>query len=70
MIHQPLGGTSGQASDIERAAKHITHTKDVLMRILSERTGQTVERLTADCDRDSYFSAEEAVAYGLADSIM
>lgn len=70
MIHQPLGGISGQASDIERAASHITNTKAVLMNLLSENTGQTRERVTADCDRDSYMTSEEAVKYGIADKIL
>ena len=70
MIHQPLGGISGQASDIERAASHITETKRVLMRLLSERTGQDEERITADCDRDSYMNAQYAVEYGLVDKIL
>lgn len=70
MIHQPLGGISGQASDIERAATHITETKRVLMTLLSGRTGQTVEQVTADCDRDSYMNAEQAVKYGLVDTIL
>lgn len=69
MIHQPLGGISGQASDIERAANHITRTKELLMKILSERTGQSVERVTLDCDRDSYMNAETAIAYGIADKL-
>lgn len=70
MIHQPLGGISGQASDIERAATHITNTKAVLMKLLSETTGQTTEKVTADCDRDSYMNAEEAIGYGIADKIL
>ncbi len=70
MIHQPLGGISGQASDIERAATHITETKRVLMQLLSDRTGQTIEQVTADCDRDSYMNAEQAVTYGLVDAIL
>ena len=69
MIHQPLGGISGQASDIERAANHITKTKELLMKMLSERTGQTVKQVTLDCDRDSYMSAEAAIEYGIADKI-
>ncbi len=69
MIHQPLGGISGQASDIERAANHISSTKLLLMKILSDMTGQSQEKITADCDRDSYMNAEEAVSYGIADKI-
>ena len=70
MIHQPLGGISGQASDIERAANHIAETKRLLMELLAEKTGQTVERITADCDRDSYMNAEQSVEYGLSDEII
>lgn len=70
MIHQPLGGVSGQASDIELAASHISDTKKLLMHILSEKTGQSVKRITADCDRDSYMNAEKAVSYGLVDAIL
>ena len=70
MIHQPLGGAQGQASDIERATKHILRTKEELMKLLAERTGQTRKRVTDDCDRDTYLSAEEAVKYGLADAII
>lgn len=70
MIHQPLGGISGQASDIERAAVHITNTKSVLMKLLSETTGQTMEQVTADCDRDSYMNAEAAIRYGIADKVL
>ncbi|MBO6303097.1 MAG: ATP-dependent Clp protease proteolytic subunit [Ruminiclostridium sp.] len=70
MIHQPLGGARGQASDIERATRHILHIKEVLMKLLADRTGQSVEKITNDCDRDTYLSAEEAVSYGLVDGIL
>lgn len=70
MIHQPLGGVKGQASDIERAATHITETKRVLMELLAERTGRSVEQIIADCDRDSYMNAEQSVKYGLVDAIL
>ncbi len=70
MIHQPLGGAQGQASDIERATKHLLRTKEELMKLLADRTGQTIKKLTADCDRDTYLTANEAVKYGLADAIL
>ena len=70
MIHQPLGGFSGQASDMERAANHLAHTKKVLMTMLSERTGQPIRKVTSDCDRDSWLSAPEAIEYGIVDSIL
>ncbi len=70
MIHQPLGGAQGQASDIERATRHILKAKDKLMRLLSDRTGQSIEQVTSDCDRDTYLSAEEALNYGLVDAIL
>ncbi|MDO4731992.1 MAG: ATP-dependent Clp endopeptidase proteolytic subunit ClpP [Bacillota bacterium] len=70
MIHQPLGGTHGQASDIEIHAKHILKTREKLNRILSERTGQPLERIDQDTDRDYFMSAEEARAYGLVDDVI
>jgi ATP-dependent Clp protease protease subunit len=70
MIHQPLGGTSGQASDIDIAAKHILRTKDKLNRILSENCGKDYDTVAADSDRNNWMSAEEAVAYGLIDKIV
>lgn len=70
MIHQPLGGAQGQATEIEIAAKHILKTRDTLNKILAERTGQTLKVIARDTDRDNYMSAEEAVKYGLVDSIM
>ena len=70
MIHQPLGGAQGQATEIEIAAKHILKTRDTLNKILSERTGQTLKVIARDTDRDNYMSAEEAVKYGLVDAIM
>ncbi|MBQ6807969.1 MAG: ATP-dependent Clp endopeptidase proteolytic subunit ClpP [Firmicutes bacterium] len=70
MIHQPLGGTHGQASDIEIHAKHILKTREKLNRILSERTGQPLERIDQDTDRDYFMSAEEAKAYGLVDDVI
>lgn len=70
MIHQPLGGAQGQATEIEIAAKHILKTRDTLNKILAERTGQTLKVIARDTDRDNYMSAEEAVKYGLVDAIM
>ncbi len=69
MIHQPLGGTQGQASDIEIQAKHMKKTKNMLNKILSENTGKSLEEIEKDTDRDNYMSAEEAKEYGLIDNI-
>lgn len=70
MIHQPLGGAQGQATDIEIHAKHILKTREKINRILSERTGQPLERVDMDTDRDFFMSAEEAKAYGLVDDVI
>jgi len=70
MIHQPLGGAQGQASDLEIAAKRILKMRDRLNRILAERTGQPLERIERDTDRDNFLSAEEALKYGLIDKII
>ena len=70
MIHQPLGGAKGQATDIEIAAKHILRTKERLNAILAERTGQPIERIKEDTERDNYMSAQEALDYGLIDKII
>lgn len=70
MIHQPLGGAQGQATEIEIAARHILKTREKLNKILSERTGQPVEVIEKDTDRDNFMSAEEALNYGLIDKIM
>jgi len=70
MIHQPLGGAQGQATEIEIAARHILNTRDRLNRILSERTGQPIEVIEKDTDRDNFMSAEEAKEYGLIDEVM
>lgn len=69
MIHQPLGGFSGQASDVEIQAKEVVKMRAQINRILSEHTGKTVKRIAQDTDRDHFMSAEEAVAYGLVDAI-
>ncbi|MDN6194184.1 MAG: ATP-dependent Clp endopeptidase proteolytic subunit ClpP [Alkalibacterium sp.] len=70
MIHQPLGGAQGQATEIEIAAKHILRTRDRLNSILVERTGQSKEVIERDTDRDFFMTAEEAKEYGLVDEIM
>ena len=70
MIHQPLGGARGQATEIEIAAKHILRTRAKLNGILAERTGQPLEVIERDTERDNYMSADEAKAYGLIDEIM
>lgn len=70
MIHQPLGGVQGQASDIQIAADHITRTKERLNRIISDLTGQPYEKVVVDTERDNWLTAEQAVVYGLIDSIM
>lgn len=69
MIHQPLGGASGQASDIERTAAHIIRVKKKIHTILAKNTGQTYEQICIDCDRDHYLTAEESIEYGLVDHI-
>ncbi len=70
MIHQPLGGAKGQATEIEIAAKHILRTREKLNNILAERTGQPLEVIQKDTERDNYMTAEEAKAYGLIDEIV
>ncbi|WP_434716280.1 ATP-dependent Clp endopeptidase proteolytic subunit ClpP [Paraburkholderia sp. A3RO-2L] len=70
MIHQPLGGAHGQASDIEITAREIIRMKGALNRILSERTGQPLEKVEQDTDRDYYLTAAEAVEYGLVDQVI
>lgn len=70
MIHQPLGGAKGQATEIEIAANHILKTREKLNRILSERTGQSIEKIQKDTDRDNFLTAEEAKEYGLIDEVM
>ncbi|ASS75974.1 ATP-dependent Clp endopeptidase, proteolytic subunit ClpP [Tumebacillus algifaecis] len=70
MIHQPLGGARGQATDIEIAAKRILHTRGKINEIIAERTGQTVEKVASDSDRDKWFDAHEALEYGLIDKVI
>lgn len=69
MIHQPLGGMQGQASDIKIHADHIIRTKDKLNRILASNTGRPLEEIVRDTDRDNFLSAEEAKEYGLIDKV-
>ena len=70
MIHQPLGGTRGQATDIEINANRIVKMKQTLNSILAERTGQSIEKLKMDTERDNFMSAEEAKQYGLIDEVI
>lgn len=70
MIHQPLGGAQGQATDIDIAAKRILLLRDKLNKILAERTGQPLEIIERDTDRDNFKSAEQAKEYGLIDNVM
>jgi ATP-dependent Clp protease protease subunit len=70
MIHQPLGGIQGQASDIERHAKEIIRMKKQLMKIYEFHTGKPADQVEADCDRDNFMTPEEAKAYGLIDEIV
>lgn len=70
MIHQPLGGAQGQATEIEIAARHILKTRERLNKILAERTGQDIEVIERDTDRDNFMTAQEALEYGLIDEIM
>ncbi|WP_188206650.1 ATP-dependent Clp endopeptidase proteolytic subunit ClpP [Alkalibacillus aidingensis] len=70
MIHQPLGGTQGQATDIQIHAKRIVEMREKLNQILSERTGQPLEVVERDTDRDNFMSAEKAKEYGLIDEVM
>jgi ATP-dependent Clp protease, protease subunit len=70
MIHQPLGGTRGQAEDIRIHAERILKMRSTLNKILSERTGQPLERVEKDTDRDNFMEAAEAVEYGLIDKVI
>ena len=70
MIHQPLGGTRGQAEDIRIHAERILKARDTINRILADRTGQTLERIQKDTDRDFFMSSEEAKKYGLIDEVI
>ena len=70
MIHQPMGGASGQATDIAIHAEHILRTRETLNKILAERTGQDLEKIKQDTERDNFMTAEQAKAYGLVDEVM
>ena len=70
MIHQPSGGAQGQATDIEIHAREIIKTREQLNRIYADRTGQTIEKITSDMERDYYMSPEEALTYGLIDQVI
>ena len=70
MIHQPMGGFSGQASDVEIHAKEILYLRQRLNEILARHTGQSVDTIAKDTDRDNFLSAEDAVKYGLVDKVL
>jgi ATP-dependent Clp protease protease subunit len=70
MIHQPSGGATGPATDIQIHAEHIVNIKKKMNRILSERTGQSIKKVAADTERDNFMSAEEALEYGIIDEII
>lgn len=70
MIHQPLGGTEGQATDIAIHADHILQTKKLLNSLISKMTGQKLEKVEADCERDYFMRAEEALKYGIVDQVI
>ena len=70
LLHQPHGGAEGQAVDIEIQAREIVRSRELLDRLISEHTGQTIEKVTKDTDRDYILTAEEAMAYGIVDEII
>jgi ATP-dependent Clp protease protease subunit len=70
MIHQPLGGAQGQASDIEITAREILKLKDELYQIISKHSGQSMKKVTENSDRDYWMKAEEAKAYGMVDEVL
>ena len=70
MIHQPLGGTQGQASDIKIHADHILRTRAKLNKLLAEHTGKSIEEIERDTERDNFLTADEACAYGLIDKVI
>ena len=70
MIHQPLGGAKGQATDIELEAKEIRRMKDMLIDIIAKNSGQSPDKVREDCERDHYLSAQEALEYGLIDKVV
>ena len=70
MIHQPLGGFQGQASDFEIHAKEILHMKSIVNQILAKHTGQTIKKIEKDTDRDNFLDAPSAIKYGIVDNIL
>jgi len=70
MVHQPMGGFQGQASDIEIHAREIIKTRDVLNKIINQHTGQSLEKIQEDTDRDYFMTAKEACAYGVVDEVI
>ena len=70
MIHQPLGGAKGQATDIEIEAKEILRMKDMLIGIIAENSGQPIEKVKEDCERDHFLTAQQALEYGLIDKVI
>ena len=70
MIHQPLGGFQGQATDIEIHAREILDARERLNRILANHTGQSIEKIKHDTDRDNFMTGEQAISYGLIDAVL
>lgn len=70
MIHQPIGGVKGQATDIEIVSNHIIRTKEKINKILSKNTGKTIKKISNDAERDYYMNAKEALDYGIIDEIL
>ena len=70
MIHQPLGGAKGQATEIQIAAEHILKTREKLNKILAENTGKSIEEIARDTERDNFLTAEQAMEYGLVDKVI
>lgn len=70
MIHQPLGGTEGQATDIAIHAEHIVKTKDLLNELIAKHTGQKIDKVRSDTERDKFLSADEAMKYGIIDRVV
>ena len=70
LLHQPLGGAQGQATDIEISTKRLLRTKKILMQILADNCDQPLDKVTEDCDRDYWMGAEEALAYGICDRLL
>ena len=70
MIHQPLGGAKGQATDIEIEAKEILRMKTMLCTLMAEHTGQTIDKIKQDTERDNFMTAKEALEYGLIDKVI